>query len=104
VAARLPPAFLAEVSHHVVQRVDWNYFRVALIVSAMYLFNVSAMPLVAGREALIGKMMASLLTNFPLLTLVYLGTLVELLGLKTMFGNLVSMYHHHKERVRLSAL
>ena len=88
-ALRFPSIEISEVSKFIVKRVDWKYFQIAVIVSAMYLFNVSAEPFVAGREALIGNTMASLLTNFPLLTMIYLTTLAELLGLKGLIRILV---------------
>lgn len=79
----LPSLHVTQISRLVVQKIDWRYFQMCAVVSAMYLFNVFASALVlSGRVVLQETPIIRLMTNFPFLTLIYLVALVELLDLK----------------------
>ena len=71
------------------QKMDWHYFHLSVFASGMYLFNVIVVSLSNGRFTL-NSSLASALTNFPLLTLVYVTALLELMDMKLLFGGAVS--------------
>jgi hypothetical protein len=56
----------------------------------MYLFNVSAAYLVRVHPGIASSVIASAVTNFPPLTLIYITALFELLEARILAGGLIS--------------
>jgi len=82
---------LVDFSRFFTQKMDWHYFHLSVFASGMYLFNVIVVSLSNGRFTLLSSTLTSALTNFPLLTLVYVTALLELMDMKVLFGGTVKM-------------
>ncbi len=79
----------------VARKIDWRYFVLCGLASAMYLFNVLASYIVQGHPGLVGSVLVNTVTNFPLLTLIYFTALFELLDAKILAGGLASKLRKH---------
>jgi hypothetical protein len=89
---RIDSGYLAR---YVVQSFDWFYFKLALIASIMYLFDLIAIGTVPARLMIASSGVYSDFLNFPVLTLVYLWTLFDFFGLK-LFVHALSARHKRK--------
>ncbi|MHB1867993.1 MAG: hypothetical protein ACYCPP_03510 [Nitrososphaerales archaeon] len=74
------------------QKMDWRYFHLTIFASGLYLFNIIVVSLSNGRFTLLHSTLTSTLTNFPLLTLVYITALLELMDMKVLVGGAVSKF------------
>jgi len=74
------------------QKMDWHYFHLSVFASGLYLFNIIVVSLSNGRFTLLHSTLTSALTNFPLLTLVYITALLELMDMKVLVGGAVSKF------------
>jgi hypothetical protein len=73
-----------------VQNFDWFYFKLALVVSGMYLFDLVAIGAMHGHLAIMASTFYTDVLNFPVLTLVYIGALFEFFLMKHLAGAWIS--------------
>jgi hypothetical protein len=81
---------LVDFSRFIAQKMDWHYFHLSVFASGMYLFNIIVISVSGGRLTLINSTIVTAMTNFPLLTLVYVTALLELMDMKVLFGGALS--------------
>jgi hypothetical protein len=81
-----------DFAHFIIRKIDWRYFILCGLASAMYLFNVAASYLVHAHPGIASSVIASAVTNFPLLTLIYITALFELLDARILAGGLISRF------------
>ncbi len=73
-------------SQFLTKKMDWHYFRFAILASAMYLFNAIVISMSHGALGFNPSSIAGAITSLPLLTLVYLTALLELMNVKIISG------------------
>jgi len=81
---------LSYFARSLVQNLDWFYFKLAFVVSGMYLFDLVAIGAIHGHLAIMDSTFYTDFLNFPVLTLVYMGALLEFFGLKRLAGPWIS--------------
>jgi len=78
----------------IARKMDWRYFALTGLASAMYLFNVAASYLVHVHPGIATSVFLGAVTNFPLLTLIYITALFELLDARILAGRLFSKFRN----------
>ena len=69
-------------ARYLLHQIDWNYFKLALLFSGMYIFDMLAMASIHGNTVLSNSAIYVNYANIPVMTIVYLGALFEFLGMK----------------------
>jgi hypothetical protein len=96
-AILLPSNTFIWISKFVAKKIDWQYFQLCAIISAMYLFNMIAVSFLETRVSFANSILARIVTSYPLLTLIYLAALFEMFDLKLLVGILTSRRTHSEQ-------